>query len=515
MPDAPSDLDRDLADADLMLERDADDPAPPPQRLQRTGLIGGALLFGVLLALPAPEGLSVEGWRCAAIALLMATWWITEAIPIPATALLPLVLFPALGVLPVDEAAAPFANPLIYLYLGGFLLALGMQRWGLHRRIALSIVRLVGDSPRRIAFGFLLATAFVSMWVSNTATALMMLPIGVSVAGLVGEGADRALMHNFGIVIALSIAYGATVGGVGTIIGTPPNALLAGFLSETYGVEIGFGQWMLLGVPVVAIGLPLVFSLLVRIYPVGREPMARGAAYVRDELRQMGPMSGPETVVALVFGLVAALWIFGPLVREAIPSLSDTAIAMGGALLLFLVPADWRRMEFVLDWRSAEALPWGVLILFGGGLSLAAAIQATGLAAYIGALLVGLGGLPTLAVVAVIALVILLLTEMTSNTATAAAFLPVVAALALALGESPLLLAVPTALAASCAFALPVGTPPNAIVFGSDLVTLPEMARAGVWLNLAFVVLVTAAAYLLLPLVFGVVYGQVPAWATP
>jgi sodium-dependent dicarboxylate transporter 2/3/5 len=272
---------------------------------------------------------------------------------------------------------------------------------------------------------------------------------------------------------------------------------------------------MLLGVPVVAIGLPLVFSVLVRIYPVGREPMAKGAAYVRDELRQMGPMSGPETVVALVFGLVAALWIFGPLVREAIPSLSDTAIAMGGALLLFLVPADWRRMEFVLDWRSAEALPWGVLILFGGGLSLAAAIQATGLAAYVGALLVGLGGLPTLAVVAVIALVILLLTEMTSNTATAAAFLPVVAALALALGESPLLLAVPTALAASCAFALPVGTPPNAIVFGSNLVTLPEMARAGVWLNLAFVVLVTAAAYLLLPLVFGVVYGQVPAWASP
>lgn len=504
----------DLPDADF-LERDVDDPAPPPQTLQRAGLIGGALLFVALLFVPAPEGLSVEGWRCAAVGLLMAAWWITEAIPIPATALLPLVLFPTLGVLPIAETSAPFANPIIYLYLGGFLLALGMQRWGLHRRIALSIVRLVGDSPRRIAFGFLLATAFVSMWVSNTATALMMLPIGVSVAGLVGEGASLALRRNFGIVIALSIAYGATVGGVGTIIGTPPNALLAGFMSETYGVEIGFGQWMLLGVPIVMIGLPLVFAVLVRLYPLGQESMPKGAAYVRNELAAMGRMSGPERAVAVVFGLVAALWIAGPLVREALPGLSDTAIGMGGALLLFLLPVDWRRMEFVLDWRSAEALPWGVLILFGGGLSLAAAIQATGLADYIGSLLVGLGGLPTLAVVAVIALVILLLTEMTSNTATAAAFLPVVAALALALGESPLLLAVPAALAASCAFALPVGTPPNAIVFGSDLVTLPQMARAGLWLNLAFVVLVTAAAYLLLPLVFGVVYGAVPAWATP
>ena len=512
MSEPSPDFDRETADADLMLERSTDDPAPPSQTVQRVGLFAGLLLFVVLLLVPAPEGLSIEGWRCAAVGLLMAAWWITEAIPIPATALLPIVLFPALGVIPVDQATAPFANPLIYLYLGGFLLALGMQRWGLHRRIALSIVRLVGDSPRRIAFGFILATAFVSMWVSNTATALMMLPIGVSVAGLVGEGASPLLKRNFGIVIALSIAYGATVGGVGTLIGTPPNALLAGFLSETYGVQIGFGQWMLLGVPVVAVGLPLVFLVLTRVYPVGAEPMAKGAAYVRQELRAMGPMSRPEKAVALVFGIVAVLWLLGPLVRSALPNLSDTAIAMAGALALFLLPTDWRRMEFVLDWRSAEALPWGVLILFGGGLSLAAAIQATGLAEYIGSLLVGLGGLPTLAIVFVIALVILLLTEMTSNVATSAAFLPVVASLAIALGEDPLLLAVPAVLAASCAFALPVGTPPNAIVFGSGLVSLPEMAKAGVWLNVVFVVLVTAAAYLLLPLVFGVVYGELPAW---
>ena len=509
-PLAPSPMSE--ASSDSEIDALAADPGPPV-RVRRAGLIGGLAVFAALLWLPAPEGLSAEGWRCAAVGVLMAAWWITEAIAIPATALLPLVLFPVLGVLPIADAAAPFANPLIYLYLGGFLLALGMQRWGLHRRLALSVVASVGDSPRRIELGFLLATAFVSMWVSNTATALMMLPIGASVVGLVGaEGGETR--GNLGIVIALAIAYGATVGGVGTIIGTPPNALLAGFFQETYGVEIGFGRWMLVGVPVVVVGLPIVFAVLMRLYPLGRQSGA-GGGVIRDELKAMGRMSGPEVAVAVVFGLVARAWVFGPVVRDAVPGLSDTAIGMGGALLLFLIPADWRRMEFVLDWRSAEALPWGVLILFGGGLSLAAAIQATGLAAYIGTLLTGLGGLPALAVVAVVALVILVLTEVTSNTATAAAFLPVVAALALALGESPMLLAVPAALAASCAFALPVGTPPNAIVFGSGLVTLPQMARAGVWLNLAFVILVTAAAYLLLPVVFGVVYGHVPAWATP
>ena len=494
------------APADV-LDALADDPGPPA-RVRRAGLVGGLAVFAVMLALPAPEGLSAEGWRCAAVGVWMAAWWITEALPIPATALLPLVAFPLLGVASVGDAAAPFANPILYLYLGGFLLALAMQRWGLHRRLALAVVAAVGASPRRIALGFLLATALTSMWVSNTATALMMLPVGASVVGLVGAE-DRA---NLGVVVALAIAYGASIGGLGTLIGTPPNALLAGFLSETYGVEVGFGRWMLLGVPLVAAGLPAAFLVLTWAYPLGRSASAEAIRPLRAAL---GPMSGPERTVAAVFGLVAALWVAGPLVREAVPGLSDTVVAMGGALLLFAIPADWRRMVFVLDWRAAEDLPWGVLVLFGGGLSLAAAVQATGLADWIGTRLGGLAGLPTLAVVAGVVVVVLALTEMTSNTATAAAFLPVVAALAVGLGESPLVLAVPAALAASCAFALPVATPPNAIVFGSGLVTLPQMARAGVWLNVAFVVLVTAATYALLPVAFGVVYGEVPAWAAP
>lgn len=482
-------------------------------RARVAGLAGGLALFAALLLAPAPAGLDPAGWRTAAIAALMAVWWITEAIPIPATALLPLVLFPVLGVAPIDAAAAPYANPIIFLFLGGFLLAIGMQRWNLHRRIALTVIRLVGTGPRRIVLGFLLATAFLSMWVSNTATAMMMLPIGLSVTALLDEAGDPRARRNFGIGLALAIAYGANVGGLGTLIGTPPNALLAGFFSQAYGIEIGFAQWMLFGVPLVLIGLPLVYAALLWLYPIGGLRLAGGSDLIRDELRALGAPRGPEIAVAAVFAAVAACWIASPLLAERVPGLSDAGIAMAGALALFLIPADLKRRVFVLDWRSAEELPWGVLILFGGGLSLAESIRATGLADYIGELLGGLGGMPILLVVLAVVLTILLLTEMTSNTATAAAFLPVVASLAVGLGENPLLLAVPAVLAASCAFMLPVGTPPNAIVFGSGLVTLPQMARAGIALNLVFVALITALAYVLLPLVFGVELGRVPAWA--
>lgn len=481
-------------------------------RARRIGLSAGTLLFALLLALPAPAGLDPAGWRCAAVAALMAAWWITEAIPIPATALLPLALFPVLGVAPIDAAAPPYANPIVFLFMGGFLLAIGMQRWQLHRRIALSVVLLVGTSPRRIVLGFLLATAFLSMWVSNTATAMMMLPIGVSVTALLHDDADPRLRRNFGIGLALAIAYGANVGGLGTLIGTPPNALLAGFFGETYGHEIGFAQWMAFGVPLVLIGLPLVYAALLWSYPFRGLMLAGGGDLIRGELRALGRPSRAEISVAAVFLLVAAAWIAGPLLSGLVPGLSDAGIAMAGALVLFLIPAGQGRGA-VLDWRSAERLPWGVLILFGGGLSLADAIRRTGLADYIGGLLGGLSGLPMVAVILAVALTILLLTEMTSNTATAAAFLPITASLALGLGENPLLLSVAAALAASCAFMLPVGTPPNAIVFGSGLVTLPQMARAGVVLNLVFAALITLLCYLLLPVVFGVAFGEVPAWA--
>lgn len=494
---------------------DATAPHPLPLR-PRIGLILGPLLLAVVLLIPAPEGLSPAGWRTVAVGGLMAVWWVTEAIPIPATALLPLVLFPTLGVSGINEAAAPFANPLVFLFLGGFVLALAMQRWELHRRIALNIVRAVGTRPHNLVLGFMLATAFLSMWVSNTATAVMMLPIGLSVIDLVLRGqADHDPGHSpFAICLMLGIAYGASIGGLGTLIGTPPNALLAGFLLETYGVEIGFAQWMMVGVPLVAVTLPLTWLVLTRlVFPIRLREIPGGREMIDGELRALGPLSRAETWVGAVFVATALAWITRPLLEDAVPGLSDTSIAIASALVLFAVPVNLRRGEFLMSWEWAERLPWGVLLLFGGGLSLADAVRATGLAEWIGAALGGLGGWPTVALVLVVTTLVIFLTELTSNTATAAAFLPVVAALAVGLGENPLLLAVPTALAASCAFMMPVATPPNAIVFGSSFITVPQMARAGLVLNLLFVAAITLLTYTLVLTVFGVEVGTLPAWA--
>ena len=486
----------------------------------RVGLFAGPVLFLVMLLVPAPEGLSAAGWRAAAIGVLMAIWWISEAIPIPATALLPLVLFPLLGVAPVDAAASPYANPIIFLFLGGFLLALGMQRWGLHRRIALGIIRAMGTGPRNLVWGFMAATAFLSMWVSNTATAVMMLPIGLSVIELLQrrEGKETAAdpsESHFAIALMLGIAYSASIGGMGTLIGTPPNALLAGFLRESYGVQIGFAQWLGIGVPLVVVMLPLCWLVLTRwVYPIRTGELGDGRAVIEREMREMGRISRPETLVAGVFTLAALAWIFRPLLEPLIPGLSDTGIAMAAGLLLFLLPVDLGRGEFVLTWEWATRLPWDALLLFGGGLSLAAAISDTGLAEWIGEAMSGLGGLPHLLLVILVTATIVFLTELTSNTATAAAFLPVLGSVALGIGENPLLLVVPAALAASCAFMLPVATPPNAIVYGSSFVSVPQMARAGVWLNLLFIIALPLLAYTLLIWVFGVEPGVVPVWAT-
>lgn len=471
---------------------------------RRAGLPLGPALFLLLLLLPAPAGMEPAAWRTAAVGVLMAVWWVSEALPIPATALLPLVAFPLLGVAPIGDAAAPYANPIIYLFLGGFLLAGAMQRSGLHRRIALTVVAAVGTGPRRLVLGFMLATAFLSMWVSNTATTVMMLPIGVSVITLTGTAAsDDASAASFATALMLAIAYGASIGGLGTLIGTPPNAFMAGYMSETYDVQIGFAQWMLVGVPLVAVALPLAWLLLTRVlFRLDPAELSGGRAVVREALHALGRVAPAERRVAVVFVLTALAWIVRPLVAGLVPGLSDAGIAIAAGLVLFLTPAGVRG-ERLLDWETAEELPWGVLVLFGGGLSLAAAISDTGLALWIGEALGGLGALPVWLLVLAVTTVIIFLTELTSNTATAAAFLPVLGPLAVSLGEGPLLFVVPAALAASCAFMMPVATPPNAIVFGSGRVTLPQMARAGVWLNLLFIALIMVVAYTLVPLALG------------
>ncbi len=480
-----------------------------------TGFAAGILLGAVLLLTPSPDGLSPAGWRTAAVAGLMSMWWISEALPIPATALLPLVLFPVLGIAEIGDAAAPYANPLIFLFLGGFIIAQAMQVWQLHRRIALGIVDTMGTDPSAIVGGFLLASAFLSMWVSNTATALMMLPIGLSIIDFTKhrlEEKGRAMPPHFGMVLLLSIAYGCNIGGIGTLIGTPPNALLAGFFSENYGVSVGFAQWMGVGLPVVAVGLPLVYLGLTSLYPIRMAELPGGRAVIDQERREMGPISTAETRVAAVFGLTALLWIGRPLLSNVVPEISDAGIAIAGGMVLFVIPAGTAKRA-LLTWDDAEELPWGVLLLFGGGLSLASAISDTGLAQWIGQGVHTLSEWPIpLVLVSTVALIVLL-TEITSNTATTAAFLPILGAVAVEFGENPFLFAVPAALGASCAFMLPVATPPNAIVYGSELLTIPKMSRAGVWLNLVFIVVVTGMAYALMGLVFGVEIGTLPAWA--
>jgi sodium-dependent dicarboxylate transporter 2/3/5 len=478
------------------------------------GLFAAPLAFLLVLALPAPRGLEPAAWRTAACAVAMAILWITEAIPIPATGLLPLALFPLLGVGTIGETAAPYSNPVIFLFLGGFLLAAAMERWGLHRRLALTIIRAMGTAPRRLVAGFLASAAFVSMWISNTAATLLLLPIGVSVLELGDRSRDRETVDEEGGVPAVgagdlapalvaAIAFGAGIGGVATLIGTPPNALTAAFLLESYGIQVGFVRWMAIGVPLVLVALPLTYAVLVRLaFRVEGGELPGGRALIDREIASLGPAGRGEWFVAAAFLLAAAGWITRPILERWIPGISDAGIAMLAALGLFLAPVSLSKREFALDWSTAQRIPWGVIVLFGGGLSLADAIERTGLASWLAAGFAGFGAWPFWALLGVVCLVVVLFSELASNTATAAAFLPVVGALALSTGQDPMPLVIAAGLAASGGYMLPVATPPNAIVYGTGRITVPQLARAGALLDLLFLILVPAVALLLVPLVF-------------
>ncbi|WP_290785153.1 DASS family sodium-coupled anion symporter [Halomonas sp.] len=476
---------------------DAPKKAAGPSAAGRVGLwLGPALLLATLL-LPPPVGMSEAAWACVGLALLMATWWSTEAVPIPVTSLLPMVLIPALGLGTMSEATGSYANPIIYLFLGGFLLGIAMQRWNLHRRLALHVLKLVGHQPRRQIGGFMIATGFLSMWVSNTATTIMMLPIGMSVISLLCDS-DPDEIKRYATALLLAIAYSASIGGVATLIGTPPNALLAGYLAEDRGIDIGFAQWMMIGLPISIAMMAAAWWWLTR----GGFRLEAGedsAGMVGNELARLGPMSTAEKRVAAVFSLAALAWVVRPVLNDiGLPWLSDTAIAIAAGVLLFLVPSGRGDGERLMIWEEAQKLPWGILLLFGGGLALAGTITRTGLANWIAEQLAIFGTFPLLAMIAVVVLVIIFLTEVTSNTATAAAFLPLLGALALSLDISPLLITVPAAIAASCAFMMPVATPPNAIVFATGHLKIQSMIRAGFALNLISTVLVTLMAYFLL-----------------
>lgn len=448
----------------------------------------------------------------AAVAVLMAVWWLTEAISLSATSLLPLVLFPVMGVLPFSQAASPYASDVIFLFMGGFILGLAMERWGLHRRIALVTVLLVGTSPKRLVAGFMLASAVISMWVSNTATAIMMLPIALSVITLVRDrshppGTPVELRHspdpNFDATLMLGVAYAASIGGVATLIGSPPNAVFKGFVETSLHQQVGFTGWMKVGLPTVAIFLPIAWFYMTSISePVRLKTIPGGREMIKAELRALGPVTRGEGVVMAVFLLTVLLWVSRPTVVSlakangitSLQAINDASIALFGSLLLFIIPIKPREHVFAMDWGTVQRLPWGALILFGGGLSLAAAITSSGLDATMGHAFAGLKGLPGWVIVLVIAAVVCFASELASNTAVATAILPVLAAAAPSMGVEPVRLLVPATLAASLAFMLPVGTPPNAIVFATGHATMRQMARTGFALNVMAIAVITVVS---------------------
>jgi solute carrier family 13 (sodium-dependent dicarboxylate transporter), member 2/3/5 len=471
----------------------------------RTGLILVTLGLAILASiLPAPPGIPADAYRVGIVVLLMAVWWMTETVPLAVTALVPIVAFPLIGAGSLEVTARSYAHPLIFLFLGGFMLAAAMQRWGLHRRVAISVLSLAGSDPRTQILAIMSATAFLSMWISNTATAMVMAPIGLSLvsAARISEGKSGLDEEPpaFGAALMLGIAFAATIGGMGSLIGTPPNALLSGYVEQTYGRTIGFAEWMLLGVPVVLILLPVTWLILVR----GFFKLPARLDHAVPAPSDLTPLSREQRLVAAILVLTGLAWVLRPLVTGVlhIPGLTDTGIAMTAAFLLFLVPDRSGGTTSLLRWEDVKGIRWDVLILFGGGLALADAIGRSGLASWISSAATVLHGQPTILLVLVMMVLIVYLGELASNTAMAAIFLPIAGAAALGLGAEPLALLVPVALAASLGFMLPVATPPNAIVYGTGAVSARQMLRVGAVLNVVSIAIVFIAAQTLGVMVF-------------
>ena len=517
----------------------------------KVGLWLGPLLFSLILLFLDLDPGNPLVTRMAAIVVLMATWWITEAIPIPATALLPIVLFPFMGIMRGRLVAPEYMDYYIFLFLGGFIIAIAVEKWNLHKRIALNILRVIGGEPHRLVLGFMVATGFLSMWLSNTATTMMMMPMALSLIVLYEElnkqtvsagGTLDSRAANFSLVLMLSIAYSASIGGLATLIGTPPNLILVAQMGQLFpdAPEISFPQWMFFALPLSVVFMLIAWVALCRfIYPLPKTTPFSGKEFIDKEIQSLGSMSNEEKKVAAVFVTVALLWMarkdlvfdadfvvygwshwldvvtarfnIGPVASL----LDDGTIAISMALMLFILPASKEKGGRLLSWQEANKLPWGILLLFGGGLAVAKGFSVSGLSVYIaGQFAELLGDASPLVIVLSTVTFVTGLTELTSNTATASMALPIMASLAQAIEVSPLLLVIPTVLAASCAFMLPVSTPPNAIVYGSGRIPITKMIIAGLWLDLIAVVLLTTFVYTMGQLSFDVL-GGFPEWARP
>ncbi|MGD7045521.1 SLC13 family permease [Jeotgalibacillus proteolyticus] len=482
---------------------------------QRTGLILGPLLFFLTVLFFQPETLSLGGVMVLATTLWVATWWITEAIPIPAASLLPIVLLPVTGALDGSAVTASYGDPIVFLFLGGFMIALAMERWDLHKRIALNIISVVGTSTSNIILGFMIATGFLSMWVSNTAAVMMMVPIATAITYQVSQSLKNSDQdysgeeEKFSKALLFAVGYAGTIGGLGTLIGTPPNLLLAGIVSELYDIQISFAMWLLFAAPVVIILLFCTWLYLTRVaHPIKLKQLPGGKELIQSEKKKLGQTSYEEKMVAAVFAFAAFMWITRSFLWEnenffVIPGINDTMIAITAGILLFLIPAKSGSGK-LLDWSVTKDIPWGILLLFGGGLAIAAGFRETGLASWIGEQLTVLEGVSFILMIVITAALVLFLTEITSNTATATMILPVLASLAVAINVHPYALMVPAAMAANCAFMLPVGTPPNAIIFATGKLKIIEMVKNGFWVNIACVIFITIAVYFYLPIIFDI-----------
>lgn len=494
---------------------------------KRIGLAAGVAAFLAVAALPAPAGMSHPAHLTLAVTVLMAVWWLSEAVPVAVTGLVPLAAFPVLGVLSASDVAAPYASETNILFLGGLMIATAIERWGLHRRIALQTIVRFGGSPASLILGFMTATAIASAWISNSATTMMMLPIALAVIEHFTDD-DPELATELGPVLLLAIAYSASIGGLGTIVGTPPNAVFVGSFAQLFprAPQIGFVDWMMLGVPLVLVMVPIAWVYLGwGASSLGRRRATLDQGRIRAMIEDLGPMTVPERRVSIVFAATALLWMFrrgidvGGLSVPGWSSLfpdpraiGDSTVAVAMALVLFALPAGTGERERVLDWEWAVRLPWGVIVLLGGGFALAEAIRASGLALWLGSSLAWVGELSPVVSIAIVTTTISFATQVTTNTAITTIMMPVLASSALAGGCDPLLLMVPCTLAASLCFMLPSATAPNAIVFSGGYLRVSYMARVGFGLNVIAVVIVTVVTYFLAVPVLGISLGSMPPW---
>ncbi len=472
---------------------------------KRVGLFLGPVFFLTILLWPEPF-LSNEGDAVIAVALWMITWWLSEAVSISVTALLPLLLFPLLDIMPIAEVGNNYGSPIIFLFFGGFVMALALEKVNLHRRIALNIIRITGTTPNKVVLGFMIATASLSMWISNTATTVVMLPIAMSVIKLLIHDIDGFTKkdRNFAVSVLLGIAFSANAGGIATVIGTPPNSILIGLLENEYQIEISFLKWMLFALPfsIIMIGLSYV-TLVHLIFPSKGLNFSASKEVIQVELRKLGPTRSKEKMVLGIFAVTVSLWIFRTLINSIFPSLglSDTMISMFSAISLFAVPFNLKKGDFILDWKDTEKLAWGILILFGGGLALAKGMSVSGIVDQVSQSIAA-GNFSVTATASLLILLMLFMTELMSNVALVAVLAPVVAGIAIGLGIPMVYLLIPVTMASSCAFMLPMATPPNAIVFASGFIEVKDMVKAGVLLNIVAVLILIVLFEYVIPLLF-------------